>query len=99
MANGKTILVVDDDPCARYLLQFILAKTGCAILTAVNGAEAVTFATDWSIDLLVTDIMMKGMDGFELVRTLRRMPVYAGLPIIMLSARSQIHPDKPERDN
>jgi DNA-binding response OmpR family regulator len=87
MANDKTILVVDDDPGARRLLQFVLAKTGCEILTASDGAQALDIASRQTIQLLVTDVMMAGVDGLKLTQALRQMPAYATLPIIMLSAR------------
>lgn len=90
MATAKTILVVDDDPGTRRLLQFVLAKTGCEIITSSNGAEALAIASEKTIDLLVTDLMMDGMDGFSLSSSLQKMPAYAKLPIILLSARFQI---------
>jgi len=90
MANGKTILVVDDDPGARRLLQFVLAKTGCDIMVASDGTKALASASALTIDLLVTDLMMEGMDGFALTHALRQMPDYANLPIIILSARGQV---------
>ena len=90
MANGKTILVVDDDPGARHLLKFVLAKTSCEIICVSSGAQAMKLATHQTVDLLVTDIMMSEMNGFELTRTLRQLPAYAELPVILLSARGQI---------
>ena len=90
MANGKTILVVDDDPGSRHLLQFVLGKSGCEIKTAGAGAQAIAIASAQKIDLLVTDLMMQGMDGFQLAQSLREMPAYTELPVIMLSARWQV---------
>jgi DNA-binding response OmpR family regulator len=80
MANGKTILIVDDDPGARQPFQFVLAP---------GGAEALAIASSQPVHLLVTDLMMDGMDGFELTQALHRMPAYATLPVIMLTARWQ----------
>ena len=99
MANGKTLLAVDDDPGARRLLQFVLGRTGCDIVTAANGVEALAIVEKRPVDLLVTDLMMAGMDGFELTRALRRMPAYAELPIIMLSARGQVEGEDAEWNN
>ena len=90
MANGKTLLIVDDDPGARRLLQFVLAKTGCEIVMAANGEQALAIAGSKTIHLLLTDLMMQGMDGFELVTRLRQMPEYASIPVITLSARGQV---------
>ena len=89
MANDKTILIVDDDPGQRRLLQFVLAKSGCEIVPASGGAQALAIACNQPVHLLVTDLMMEGMDGFELTQALHRMPAYAMLPVIMLTARWQ----------
>ena len=90
MAERKTILVVDDDPGSRRLLQFVLAKTGCEIITAPNGAQGLALASVLTIHLLVTDLMMEEMDGFQLTQLLRQKPDYLQLPVIILSARWQI---------
>ncbi len=90
MANPKTILVVDDDPGSRRLLQFVLAKTGCVIVCVSGGNDALAAAEKHAVDLLVTDYMMHGLDGLELARQIRAMPAYHALPIIILTARGHL---------
>jgi CheY-like chemotaxis protein len=85
----RTVLVVDDEPHMRRLLQFALAKTGVRLLLAANGREALTHARDTTVDLIVIDFMMPDLDGFATLRELRRDPRYAKLPAIMLTSRGQ----------
>ena len=99
MANAKTLLVVDDDPGARRLLKYILGKTGCEVRTAASGAEAIALAMERTIHVLITDLMMEGMGGFELTRTMRQVPAYATLPVIVLSARGQVKDQDEEWNN
>jgi CheY-like chemotaxis protein len=87
--NPPTILVVDDEPHMRRLLQFALAKTGARLLQAGNGREALATAADQTVDLMVIDFMMPDLDGFATLRELRQNPRYAELPVIMLTARGQ----------
>jgi CheY-like chemotaxis protein len=100
MSERKTILIVDDDPGARHLLQFVLSKTGSRILTAANGTQAAQIAGREKIDLLVTDLMMAGMDGFQLAQVLYQLPGCDRLPVIVLSARWQVdyREDLPHND-
>lgn len=84
-----TILVVDDEPHMRRLLQFALGKTGARLLLAANGREALEQAQHQQVDLMVIDFMMPDLDGFATLRELRRDPRYARLPVIMLTSRGQ----------
>jgi CheY-like chemotaxis protein len=84
-----TILIVDDEPHMRRLLQFALAKTGARLLLAASGREALAHAAATTIDLIVIDFMMPELDGFATLRELRRDPRYAKLPAIMLTSRGQ----------
>lgn len=88
-AVPPTILVVDDESHMRRLLQFALAKTGARLLLAANGREALDYARDQEIHLVVIDFMMPDLDGFATLRELRRDPRYARLPVIMLTSRGQ----------
>src|SRR5260370_20685688 len=80
------ILVVDDEPSVRRLLQRYLGDHGYEVTIAENGAEGWAAACDGGPDLILSDVSMPGMDGYELVRTLRRHPATLSIPIIMLSA-------------
>ena len=83
------ILVVDDEPSIVRLMEFILARQGHEMLAAVNGEEALEKIRLHKPDLVLLDIMMPRIDGYEVVRTLRADPATATLPIIMLSAKAQ----------
>ena len=86
---APTLLVVDDEPHMRRLLQFALAKTGARVILAANGREALEQARTAAIDLIVIDFMMPDIDGFATLRELRLDPRYAKLPAIMLTSRGQ----------
>lgn len=84
-----SILVVDDEPMARDLLRLMLERSGFKIIEAVDGYDALEKISQHRPDLIILDVMMPGIDGFEVCRTLRAQPDTAELPIIMLSARTQ----------
>lgn len=83
------ILVVDDEPPILRLMEFILAREGHQMLVAVNGEEALAQVAEHKPDLILLDIMMPRIDGYEVVRRLRADPDHAAIPIIMLSAKAQ----------
>lgn len=83
------ILVVDDEPPIVRLMEFILARQGHEMLIAVNGEEALDKVRAHRPDLVLLDIMMPRIDGYEVARTLRADPATQHLPIIMLSAKAQ----------
>ena len=87
MANK--ILVVDDEPPILRLMEFILAREGHEMIVAVNGEEALAKVAEHSPDLILLDIMMPRIDGYEVVRRLRADPAHGKIPIIMLSAKAQ----------
>ncbi len=72
-AHLETILFVDDDPELRAIAATALAAPGCAILTASDGYEAIRILADHWVSLLITDIKMPGINGFELARQARVM--------------------------
>lgn len=80
------VLVVDDEPSVRRLLQRYLGDHGYEVTVADNGAEGLQAARDGGPDLILSDVSMPGMDGYELARTVRRDPNTSGIPIILLSA-------------
>lgn len=83
------ILVVDDEPPIVRLMEFILARHGHQMLTAVNGEQALEMVREHKPDLVLLDIMMPRVDGYEVARILRADPQFAQMPIIMLSAKAQ----------
>ena len=82
------ILVVDDEPEAVELVEFNLKQAGYDVITALDGAEALTKARNKTPDLIVLDLMLPEMSGLEVCQTLRRDPATARIPIIMLTARA-----------
>ncbi len=83
----KTILVVDDEQDIVALLKYNLEKEGYRVETAHDGAQAIAIAEATPIDLILLDVMMPEVDGFEVCRRLRAMPQHAGTPIMFLTAR------------
>ena len=83
------ILVVDDEPHIVRLIQVNLERQGYQVETANNGAQALEKIRQSRPDLLVSDVMMPEMDGFELLANVRRDPVLMDLPVIMLTAKAQ----------
>jgi len=82
------ILVVDDEPEAVELIEFNLKQSGYAVTTAADGAEALRKARSQPPDLVVLDVMLPEMDGFEICKTLRLDPATVKVPIIMLTAKA-----------
>ncbi len=83
------ILAVDDEPNIVRLIQVNLERDGYTVETANNGAQALAKIRQSRPDLLVSDVMMPEMDGFELLAHIRRDPMLADLPVIMLTAKAQ----------
>ena len=82
---GKRVLVVDDDAKTVELVKLYLNRDGYRVLTAYDGIEALRLAREGHPDLIVLDLMLPGMDGLEVCRTLRGE---SDVPIIMLTART-----------
>jgi len=83
----RNILVVDDDQHIRNLVSIYLREEGFTVFKAKNGEEALQVLEKKSCDLAIVDIMMPGIDGYELTKDIRE---YYDIPIIMLTAKDQI---------
>ena len=83
------VLAVDDEPNILRLIQINLERQGYEVETAQNGAMALEKIRESRPDLLVSDVMMPEMDGFELLANIRRDPTLMDLPVIMLTAKAQ----------
>jgi CheY-like chemotaxis protein len=81
------LLVVDDDPTLFSLLQAMLPADWCTLLTAFNGEEGLALARDEHPDAILLDLMMPGMDGFEVLEELRTDDKTADIPIIILTTK------------
>jgi class 3 adenylate cyclase len=86
MTKAGTILVVDDIPQNIRLLEAVLAPKGYELLTAGSGEEALDVLTRCQPDLILLDIVMPGIDGFEVCRRIRSDPTTAFLPVVMITA-------------
>ena len=89
-AAGKQILVVDDDRNLRKIIATNLELAGYDVTAAANGEEALTALEQLQPDLVILDVMMPAMDGYEVARRIRAHPVNARVPIIMLTAKSEV---------
>ena len=86
MTESGTILVVDDVPQNVRLLEAILVPKGYEVLTAETGEEAFAVLAKQTPDLILLDIVMPGIDGFEVCRRIRSDPATAYLPVVMITA-------------
>lgn len=84
-----TILIVDDYSPNHRLLSFVLEQSGYAVVTALDGQQALERLAELPVDLIVTDLTMPKMDGLALVEHVRGDTRYCGLPVIMLTASSR----------
>lgn len=87
----KRVLIADDEPSIVLSLEFLLRSAGYEVLTAGNGADALTIAEERRPHLLVLDVMLPAIDGFEVCRRLRANDALRGMRILMLTARGQEH--------
>lgn len=85
----KRILVVDDEPDVRELVVYRLRRSGYDVREAKNGEEALQMAIADAPDLVVADVMMPRIDGFELTRRLRDHEATSRVPVILLTAKTQ----------
>jgi len=85
--ENAALLLVDDNPTNLQVLYQTLETTGCKLLVAKNGETALAIAQKASPDLVLLDIMLPEMDGFEVCRAIRQA---SNIPIIMLTARGEV---------
>ena len=85
----QTVLVVDDSPTEMHLIRGILEKGGYQVITAVDGESGVAEAKHSKPDLILMDVVMPGLNGFQATRQLSRNPETSQIPIIMVTTKSQ----------
>jgi len=88
-AEDKKVLIADDDPVILRLIQVNLELEGYQVLTANNGEEAVDKATAEHPDLVILDIMMPRLDGYQACERLKSADATKDIPVIFLSAKAQ----------
>jgi two-component system alkaline phosphatase synthesis response regulator PhoP len=86
---AKKILIIEDDPATSRLVDYSLRHEGYEVITAFNGLEGIRKAKKEAPDLIILDVMLPGLDGFEICHRLRAEPVTAQMPILMFSAKAQ----------
>ena len=86
---NEKILVIEDDPIALRFTRYTLEQEGYQVVTAPNGSEGLRKAWKEEPDLIILDVMLPGIDGFEICHRLRAEPQTARLPILMLTAKAQ----------
>lgn len=89
-----TILAVDDDPVVLELMEAVLGPKGYTVVKAGGGAEGLTLARECHPDLIVLDLLMPDVDGFQVVEELKRDPGTANTPIVILTAKTLTPQDK-----
>ena len=85
---AKTILTVDDSASIRQMVSFTLKGAGYGVVEAVDGADGLEKAKANNVSLVLTDQNMPKMDGLTLIKSLRGLPSYSTIPILMLTTES-----------
>lgn len=83
------ILIVDDSPTETYKLTSVLEKNGHTVITAVNGEEGVATAKAHLPDLVLMDIVMPGLNGFQATRQLSKAPQTTHIPVVIVTTKDQ----------
>lgn len=89
ITRGETILIVDDDPYNAALVTQALRKAGYSTVHARHGLQALTMAKDPEVGMVILDLMLPGMDGYEVCNRLKTSPETETLPIVMVSAKAR----------
>ena len=85
----RKILVVDDSPVERLALQEVLGRNGYQVLTAESGEQAIARSRSDRPDLILMDVVMPGMNGYQATRTISRADETRDIPIIMCTSKGQ----------
>ncbi len=86
-ASSKKVLIVDDEPDTLELVKLVLESGGFTTMLAKSGSEALNIIEDSKPDLVLLDIMMPDMDGWEVFRKIKEK--FAGIPVAILTAKAQ----------
>ncbi|MEM6449132.1 MAG: response regulator [Cyanobacteria bacterium P01_D01_bin.105] len=87
--QAATVLVVEDTPSERALMSHYLSEGGYSVIGAPSGQEGLDKAIAQKPDVIVSDIVMPGLSGFELCRTLKRLPETSAVPVVLCSSKKQ----------
>ncbi|MFC2027079.1 response regulator [Chloroflexota bacterium] len=86
---SEKVLVVDDDPGIVRLMERFLQREGYEVITATNGLQALKTAKNEQLELIILDLMLPGVDGFEVCHRLRDEPNTSKVPIVMVSGKAE----------
>lgn len=86
---SKLLLVIDDDPVERTILERVLVGAGYRVMTAADGQAGLAAARSGRPDLVLLDVMMPRLNGYQTCRALKRDPTLARCPILMLTAKDE----------
>lgn len=86
---AKRVVIVEDEPNIIEAISFILSRDGWEVTTHANGITAVDAVRAANPDALLLDVMLPGKSGYDILKELRADPAFAGLPVLMLTARGQ----------
>ncbi|HIB42905.1 MAG TPA: response regulator [Nitrospina sp.] len=89
MKDEITILIVDDNPTNLYVLPKTLEEEDYEVMIANNGEDALEIAAKFIPNLILLDVMMPEMDGFETCRKLKEDPVFENIPILFVTAKAE----------
>ena len=84
----STIMVVDDEEAMRHLLRIVLSRAGYRVIEAIDGRDALEKLVLAQPDLMIIDVLMPFLNGFEVVQQIRAHPHTAQLPVMLLSSRA-----------
>ncbi|MEM9804747.1 MAG: response regulator [Cyanobacteria bacterium P01_D01_bin.56] len=84
-----TVLIVEDTPSERELISHYLQEEGYSVIHAITAQEGLDKAISSQPDVIVTDVVMPGMSGFELCRSLKRAPETSEVPVVICSSKDQ----------
>ena len=88
MTQNRSILVVDDDEDTRSLVKTILTTNGFTVRDTATGKEAIEILKDFQPALVILDIMMPGLSGYEVVVQMKEFPATQNIPVMMLTAKA-----------
>ena len=84
-----TVLIVDDSPTEVHVLKTMLEKNGYSVLSATSGEQGVALAKERKPDLVLMDIVMPGLNGFQATRQLTTSPETAHIPVVIITTKNQ----------
>lgn len=83
------IMIVDDSPTEVHVMRTVLEKHGYETMSAADGSECMSLVRETRPDLILMDVVMPGINGFQATRTLSRDPETRSIPVVMITTKSQ----------